>query len=82
MCEVRSNDQQQPEDYHSVIRFYTGDLWEMSIVLVFMVVVAEAARRRYFYLDKGVLRLCSKVTGENPCFATLLKSSFGMGVLL
>ena len=33
-------------------------------------------------LDKGVLRLCSKVTGENPCFATLLKSSFGMGVLL
>ena len=78
---MRSNDQQQPVDYHSVIRFYTGDLWEMSIALVFMVVVAEAARRRYSG-DKGVLRLCSKVTGENPCFATLLKSSFGMGVLL
>ena len=53
----------------------------MSIVLVVMVLAAEAALPDVF-LNKGVLRLCSKFTGEHPYFATLLKSNFGMGVLL
>ena len=38
------------------------------------------------FLRKGVLKVCSKFTGEHPCqsviSATLLKSHFGMGVLL
>ena len=42
------------------------------------------------FLGKGVLKLYRKFTGEHPCrrviqltcFATLLKSYFGMGVLL
>ena len=41
-------------------------------------------------LRKGVLKICSRFTGEHPCWsaisiklqATLLKSLFGMGVLL
>ena len=41
------------------------------------------------FLGKGVLRICSKFTGEHPFgkgilinkVATLLKSHFGMGVL-
>ena len=38
-----------------------------------------------FSLGKSVLKICSKFTGEHPyrsCFATLLKSHFGMDVLL
>ena len=31
-------------------------------------------------LEKGVLKICSKFTGELPCKATLLKSHVGMGV--
>ena len=42
------------------------------------------------FLGKGVLKICSKFTGEQPyrsailksCEATLLKSHFGTGVLL
>ena len=48
------------------------------------------------FLGKGVLKICSKFTGEHPCrsvisatllksqfcSATLLKSYFGMGILL
>ena len=34
------------------------------------------------FLKEGVLKICSKFTGEHPCFATLLKSHFGTGVLL
>ena len=42
------------------------------------------------FLRKGVLKICCKFTGEHPCQsaisielqATLLKSHFGMGVLL
>ena len=41
------------------------------------------------FLRKGVLKICSRFTGEQPCrsvisikFANLLKSHFGMGVLL
>ena len=39
------------------------------------------------FLGKGVLKICSKFTGEHPCWSaicktTLLKSHFGMGVLL
>ena len=48
------------------------------------------------FLGKGILKICSKFIGEHPyrsafsiklpcnllCFATLLKSHFGMGVLL
>ena len=37
------------------------------------------------FLEKSVLKICSKFTGEHPyrsCFATLLKSHFGMDVLL
>ena len=36
------------------------------------------------FLEKGILKICSKFTGEHPvtCFATLLKSHFGIGVLL
>ena len=45
------------------------------------------------FLEKGVLKICSKFRGEHPCrsvisiklqsfFASLLKSRFGMGVLL
>ena len=39
------------------------------------------------FLKKGVLKICSKVPGEPPCrsvisIATLLKSHFGMGVLM
>ena len=42
------------------------------------------------FLGKVVLKICSKFTGEHPCrsaisiklLATLLKSQFGMGVLL
>ena len=33
-------------------------------------------------LGKGVLKICSKFTGQHSCRATLLKSHFGMGVLL
>ena len=35
------------------------------------------------FLENGVLKICSKFTGEHPCRrATLLKSHFDMGVLL
>ena len=34
------------------------------------------------FLGKGVLKIRNKFTGEDPCQATLLKSFFGMGVLL
>ena len=35
------------------------------------------------FLRKGVLKICSKFTGEHACcFATLLKLQLGMGVLL
>ena len=42
------------------------------------------------FIGKVVLKICSKFTGDHPCrsvisiklFATLLKSHFGMGVLL
>ena len=41
------------------------------------------------FLRKGVLKICSRFTGEQPCrsvisikFANLLKSHFGIGVLL
>ena len=42
------------------------------------------------FLGKGVLRICTKFTGEHPCVsvisiklqAILLKSHFGIGVLL
>ena len=42
------------------------------------------------FLKKGILKICSKFTGEHPCAevlfqqsceVTLLKSRFGMGVL-
>ena len=56
--------------------------------------VQRCFRKRYsenmqqIYLGKGVLKICSKSTGEYPCQSvisckgTLLKSHFGMGVLL
>ena len=31
-------------------------------------------------LEKGVLKICSKFTGELPCKATLLKLHVGVGV--
>ena len=41
------------------------------------------------FSGKGVVKICSKFKGEHPyrsvissCFATFLKSHFGMGVLL
>ena len=36
------------------------------------------------FLEKDVLKICSKFTGEHRyiCKATLFKSHFGMGVLL
>ena len=37
------------------------------------------------FLRKGVLKICSKFTGEHPCrsvISTKLKSHYGMGVLL
>ena len=34
------------------------------------------------FLGKGVLKICCKFTGQQPYKATLLKSHFGMGVLL
>ena len=37
------------------------------------------------FLGKGVLKICSKFTGEHPCQSAhfgILKSHFGMGVLL
>ena len=35
------------------------------------------------FLEKSVLKICRKFTGEHPCrSAILLKSHFGMGVLL
>ena len=35
------------------------------------------------FLRKGVLKVCGKFTEEHPCcFTTLLKSHFGIGVLL
>ena len=33
-------------------------------------------------LGKTVLQICSRFTGEQSCFATLLKSHFGMGIFL
>ena len=42
------------------------------------ILVAKAARRKCS--GKDVLKICSKFTGEHPCFPTLLKSHFGMGV--
>ena len=36
------------------------------------------------FLGKGILKICSKLTGEHPCrscFATLLKSHFGVSFL-
>ena len=37
-------------DYHSVIRFYTGDLCEMPIALVVMAVVGHVIVLFYLYL--------------------------------
>ena len=34
------------------------------------------------FIRRGVLKICSKFTGEHPCKETLFKSHFGMGVLL
>ena len=42
------------------------------------ILVAKAAHRKCS--GKDVLKICSKFTGEHPCFPTLLKSHFGMGV--
>ena len=43
-------------------------------------VFSEPATRRCS-LGKGVLKMCSKYTGEHPCWSAM-KSHFGMGVLL
>ena len=34
------------------------------------------------FLGKGVRKICSKFTGEQPCQSNLLKTHFGIGVLL
>ena len=47
-----------------------------------MIVVIYRSSHPEVFLRKGALKICSKFTGEHPCFATLLKSHFGMGVLL
>ena len=44
----------------------------------------DRSSRSEVFLVKGVLEMCSEFKGEQPCrscFATLLKSHFGMGVL-
>ena len=68
-------------------RFYlTGDVTSHSpFIQIFRSSHPEV------FLEKGVLKICSKFTGEHPCRnvisikleskATLLKSHFGMGVL-
>ena len=33
------------------------------------------------FIRKDVLKICTKFTAEHPCFAILLKSHFGKGVL-
>ena len=43
------------------------------------------SRHPEVFFRKGVLKICSKLTEEHPCLsccATLMKSHFGMGVLL
>ena len=44
----------------------------------------DRSSRSEVFLVKGVLEICSEFKGEQPCrscFATLLKSHFGIGVL-
>ena len=52
-----------------------------------MKVTESRSSRPEVFLGKGVLKICNKFTGEHPyrsviSIATVLKSHFGMGVLL
>ena len=62
----------------------------MYTVCELIMVIIDRSRHPEVFLGKGVLKICSKFTGEHPCrsaisiksHTTLLKSHFGMGVLL
>ena len=52
-------------------------LFSENLVMLFK------SSRPEMFLTKGVLRICSKFTGEHPCQSvTSIKLHFGMGVLL
>ena len=62
----------------------------IECIITFKVIFKSAVFRSSHpevFLQKGVLKICSKFTGEHPrrsaiSIATLLKSHFGMGILL
>ena len=62
----------------------------LSVVLKFLHMSIFRSSCPEVFLRKGVLKISSKFTGEHPCWsvisiklhAALLKSHFGMGVLL
>ena len=45
---------------------------------IVIIIYGESSSLPEVFLGKGVLKICSKFTGEHPCKATLLKSHFGM----
>ena len=48
-----------------------------------IIVVMTISSPPDMFLRKGVLKICSKFTGEHPCRNVIsIKSYFGMGVLL
>ena len=48
-----------------------------------IIVTMTRSSRPDMFLRKGVLKICSKFTGEHPCRNVIsIKSYFGMGVLL
>ena len=81
------------ETFHAAIPFYRENIIRSSIQYVFGItykVVIFRSSPPEVFLRKGVLKIRSKFTGEHPCrnvvsvrlHATLLKSRFGIGVLL
>ena len=68
------------------ITYFNKRQWEVVLAAVLRIAVLRSSHPEVFF-EKGVLKICSKFTGEHPCrssicFATLLKLQFGMGVFL
>ena len=78
--------------YVYCIKYFFGNSRSQNtcVGVSFLVTLQAGALQLYQQLSRGVLRKgilkkCSKFTGEHPCRSckvTLLKSHFGMGVLL
>ena len=77
--------------FWSLLGFYFWICVKSSCHLIFIYSMYKLHRSSYpeVFLGKGLLKICSKSTGEHLCrsatsikLLTLLKSHFGMGVLL